>query len=259
MLLFAFAFIFVCFSFCMLGRLFGRPADENAVEWLLAPANFRGPSGKENYAGKVVLPQACLMDLVQRQAETPYAFKISAHSGVSYTHSGVLDFTADPGTVVIPHWMYDQLSIDRNTAVTVTYTKLPRGKFIRLLPQDPGFLKIDNPKKELEKALRHYQVLSHGDNIELILEDEFKTMFFTVAEIRPAGDGISIIDTDLEVDFLPPAGYEDAIEKEQTALPFVQVVDGPGDVKEIRMREPGLFFGLKSAFPGANANACLQQ
>ncbi len=95
--------------------------------------------------------------------------------------------------------------------VEVDYTTAPKGKFIKLLPQNKEFLEIESPKGEL-KALRNYQVLSHGDTIELALEGEFKTMMFTVVEIRPAGEAISIMDTGLEVEFLPPADYKEGLQ-----------------------------------------------
>lgn len=227
----------------MLGRLFGRQKEE--IEWMLNPVLFEALL-EENYSGKVILPQNCLVDLVYKQIETPYAFKVSANGGISYTHTGVLDFTAEEGEVIIPKWMYEQLSIERNTPVKITHTMLPKGVFIKLLPQDISFLKITNPKRELEISLRKYQVLSYGDNVELFLEGECKSMIFTVVEIQPAGDGISIIDTDLQVDFLPPVGYEEKMEKEKTAAPFLEVCGGEQrDVKEVRMKQKGLFFSLR--------------
>jgi len=187
----------------MFGSLFRR---QNETEWILAPKTYLR-NAKENHTGKILLPQNCLQDLVSKQIEMPYTFKITAHKGVSYTHAGVHEFTAEVGEIVLPKWMHEQLALDRG-AVEVTCTSFPKGQFIRLAPQSKSFLDIENPKASLEGALRNYQVLSEGDTISLYFEEEFRSIMFTVTEIRPKGEGISIIDTDLEVDFLPPADYE---------------------------------------------------
>ncbi|KAI5184525.1 ubiquitin fusion degradation protein 1 [Nematocida homosporus] len=187
----------------MFQRFFQR---DNQIEWTLLPKTYANGS-REHHSGKVLLPQICLATLVEKQVNTPYVFKISAHGGIAYTHAGVHEFTDEIQDIVLPQWMYDQLTLDEHP-VTVTCAELPKGSFIRLLPQSKEFLEIENPKPALESALRNYQVLSPGDTISLYFEEEFKHILFTVSEIKPAGEGISIIDTDLEVDFLPPADYE---------------------------------------------------
>jgi ubiquitin fusion degradation protein 1 len=211
--------------------------EEKRDSWLLEPVAYaRGV--KENFSGKIILPQLCLVDLVQKQVETPYVFKISTHGGISYTHSGVLDFTAEPGIAVLPKWMHEQLSIDGTVPVEIECASAPRGEFIKLLPQQKEFLDVENPKAELEAALRNYQVLSHGDTIELALEGEFKTMMFTVVGIRPVGEVISIIDTDLEVEFLPPADYK---EESESARLFIEEKE-VGGIKILKMKQCGLCF-----------------
>lgn len=194
----------------MFSRLFSR--RDNDLEWNLTPVRYS--AGKtEHHSGKIFLPHMCLVTLVSKQVETPYIFKISAHGGISYTHVGVQEFIDGSDEVFIPNWLHDQLGID-NTQVEVTCVSLPKGQFIRLLPQSKDFLDIENPKESLEDSLRNYQVLTEGDTISLYIQSEFKHLLFTVAEIKPKGEGISIIDTDLEVDFLPPVDYiENKLEK----------------------------------------------
>lgn len=193
----------------MFSRLFSR---RNELEWTLNPKRYPEERA-EHHSGKIFLPQICLVTLVSKQVDTPYIFRISANNDISYSHVGVQEFMDAPDEVLLPNWLYDQLALD-GSPVEVSCVALPKGQFIRLLPQSKDFLEIENPKASLEDALRNYQVLSEGDTISLYIESEFKNILFTVAEILPKGPGISILDTDLEVDFLPPTDYtEDKIEE----------------------------------------------
>ena len=57
----------------------------------------------------------------------------------------------------------------------------------------------------LESAFRNFSTLTKGD----IVEFSYNCLTFEILimETQPEAEGISIIDTDLEVDFAPPKGY----------------------------------------------------
>jgi ubiquitin fusion degradation protein 1 len=57
----------------------------------------------------------------------------------------------------------------------------------------------------LEQALRNFSALTQGDIIEI----SYNTIVFglLVMETKPGGEGINVVDTDLEVDFAAPLGY----------------------------------------------------
>ena len=57
----------------------------------------------------------------------------------------------------------------------------------------------------LEQALRNFSALTQGDIIEI----SYNQIIFglLVMETSPGGQGISVLDTDLEVDFAAPVGY----------------------------------------------------
>jgi len=59
----------------------------------------------------------------------------------------------------------------------------------------------------LENAFRNFSTLTKGDNIEISYNDNIYGIL--VMEIKPPGVGISIVETDLEVDFAPPVGYQE--------------------------------------------------
>lgn len=57
----------------------------------------------------------------------------------------------------------------------------------------------------LEQALRNFTCLTQGDMIEISYNSI--TFQLLIMDILPDGPAISILDTDLEVDFAPPKGY----------------------------------------------------
>lgn len=57
----------------------------------------------------------------------------------------------------------------------------------------------------LEQALRNFSCLTQGDIIEIIYNSI--VFGFLVMETSPGGEGIDVLDTDLEVDFATPKGY----------------------------------------------------
>lgn len=59
----------------------------------------------------------------------------------------------------------------------------------------------------LEHALRNFSALTQGDIVEISYNSI--VFDFLIMEAEPGGDGINIIDTDLEVDFAPPVGYKE--------------------------------------------------
>lgn len=65
-------------------------------------------------------------------------------------------------------------------------------------------LKLTQPNS-LEQALRNFSCLTQGDIIEI----SYNSIIFglLVMEANPGGEGISVLDTDLEVDFAAPVGY----------------------------------------------------
>ncbi|ADM12438.1 ubiquitin fusion degradation protein 1 [Encephalitozoon intestinalis ATCC 50506] len=222
----------------LFGLFGGKPS------WSLSPKKFEG-CNQNNFGGKVIVPQSVLVDLVSFQIQPPFTFEISHSDGVFKTHCGVLEFTGEEGQVVVPSWMYQQLSMGDVDKVELKYMTFPLGRFVKLIPHSVDFLEVENPKQELELCLRNYQVLSEGDEI-LFQFDEVGSMRFTVAHIEPSSSAVYIVDTDLAVDFLEPIGFKDKVERERTVTKYIEVVNSNYDIKPIRMKKLGLYM-YKSA------------
>ena len=97
------------------------------------------------------------------------------------------------------------LLLEEGSIVQVKNTTLPLGSFVKIQPQSVDFLNITDPKAVLENAFRNFSTLTKGDIISIKYNS--KIYDFLVMEVRPNDHGISIIETDLEVDFAPPVGY----------------------------------------------------
>ncbi|TPX30107.1 hypothetical protein SmJEL517_g06256 [Synchytrium microbalum] len=161
-----------------------------------------------NFGGKIILPQSALGQLTSLHIQYPMLFELSsALTPEKHTHAGVLEFIADEGRVYLPAWMMDTLLITEGDMIRVKNVSLPLGSFVKIQPQSVAFLDITDPKAVLENAFRNFSALTEGDVIRF--QYNKKVFDIAVMETRPSGRGISIIETDLEVDFMAPIGYEE--------------------------------------------------
>ena len=116
--------------------------------------------------------------------------------------------------------MMETLSLDPGDLVQILSTDLPSGSFIKLQAQSTNFLDISDPKAVLENAFRNFSCLTKGDIFTFPYNDQ--TYQMAVLETKPetAKNGaISVLETDLEVDFAPPVGYEEPQRVSGTSTP----------------------------------------
>lgn len=170
------------------------------------------------------MPPSALAHLTSLDLESPWMFKLrNPNNSAAFTHAGVLEFIAEEGVVNLPYWMMKSLRLNEGDPIRITGTELPKGKFVKLQAQHVHFLEISDPKAvyvfiephrhfepnhiqcRLEQALRNFSALTQGDIIEI----SYNSIVFglLVMEANPGGEGISVLDTDLEVDFAAPVGY----------------------------------------------------
>ena len=82
------------------------------------------------------------------------------------------------------------------------------GTYVKLRPQSKRFLDLTNPKATLETCLRNFSALTKGDTI--CITHGTNQYAIDIMELKPA-DQVTIIETDLNVDFAPPVDHEDGI------------------------------------------------
>ena len=113
--------------------------------------------------------------------------------------------------------MMRSLGLSEGDPIRLRGKTLPKGKLVKIEPQTVDFLEIADPKAVLEAALSNFSTLTKGD----IIEFSYNCLTFEILilEIQPDAEGISIIDTDLEVDFAPPKGYVEPKRPQKAAPP----------------------------------------
>ncbi|KAJ6623556.1 ubiquitin fusion degradation protein UFD1-domain-containing protein [Mycena sp. CBHHK59/15] len=177
--------------------------------------------GKErlnlSYGGKIIMPPSALANLTALDLPSPWMFQLrNPSNSAASTYGGVLEFIAEEGVVHLPYWMMKTLRLNEGDPIRITGAELPKGKLVKLQAQSVHFLEISDHKAVLEQALRNFSALTQGDIIEINYNSI--TFGILVMETSPGGQGISVLDTDLEVDFAAPVGYVEP-EKPKAAPP----------------------------------------
>lgn len=116
--------------------------------------------------------------------------------------------------------------MDVGDMIQIRTTSLELAKMVKLQPQSVNFLEISDPKAVLEKAFRNFATLTKGDIFNFEYNDEVYDV--AVLDVKPETDkmGVSMIETDVSVDFAPPVGYVEPEKKSGTSTPH----SGPAGV-----------------------------
>ena len=192
----------------------GRPRRFDEYYRVYPIAMMPGPErDAANHGGKIFLPASALDKLTQLHITYPMLFELINGAKEKMTHAGVLEFTAEEGRCYLPYWVMVRLGLEPGDLLQCKSTDLRPGQFIKLQPQSTNFLEISDPKAVLETAFRNFSCLTVGDVFTFAYNDE--TFEIAVLEVKPETDAhaISVQETDLEVDFAPPVGYEEEMSK----------------------------------------------
>ncbi|KAL2890211.1 Ubiquitin fusion degradation protein 1 [Ceratocystis lukuohia] len=170
-----------------------------------------------NYGSKIFLPPSALDKVSRLHVQWPLQMELVNGQHGTHTHAGVLEFVAEEGRAYIPQWMMTTLCLDVGDMVQIKTTSLSLARLVKLEPQSVNFLDISDPRAVLEKAFRNFATLTEGDVFNFEYNDE--EYYMKVLEVKPQTEkmGVSMIETDVEVDFAPPVGYVEPEYKSTTA------------------------------------------
>lgn len=170
-----------------------------------------------NFGGKVIMPPSALEKLTRLHITYPMLFELINGQVSKSTHAGVLEFVAEEGKIHLPFWMMQTLLIETGDLIQVRSTDLEPARLVKLQPQSVSFLDISDPKAVLEKAFRDFSTLTQND----IFSFEYNDTVYDIAvlEVKPQSEnmGVSMLETDVEVDFAAPVGYVDPRTKQDNS------------------------------------------
>ena len=160
----------------------------------------------------IIVPTKILEEIQELEDNNVFIFSVTntSNNNVSSISCKAVEFSHDPslsGNVYIPQWMQQTLLLNLGDCVNVSLLtqQLEKGTKITVQPQDSLFLILDNHKEILEKSLKDFNTLTSNTSIIISYDDE--DYGIQITDVEPNNGSISIIDTDLEVDFLPPIDY----------------------------------------------------
>lgn len=163
--------------------------------------------------------------LVDRQQQLPHplTFRLVNPRNGRVAYAGIREFSADEDEIGLSGALQDALGLEDGSsaetrgqtpsgdtemverdggtpqAITVHAKQLPKGTYVRLRPLEAGY-DPEDWKSLLERYLRdNFTTLTNGE-VLTIPSGRREKFRFLVDKLEPDGEGICIVDTDLEVD-----------------------------------------------------------
>jgi len=165
--------------------------------------------------GNIILPESVMQTLIQHNIND-YPIQFVIKSKTKNIYAGVREFTAEPNTVIIPYWMFEQLGISPLDEVLISHVKIHKGIFAKIQPHQTKFIRLSEPNKILEKELRKYGCLTKNTTISIHYDGEIYkiNIIKLISDISDDPNAISIIDTDLKIEFERPVDMPQTPEPE---------------------------------------------
>ncbi|KAF4987318.1 hypothetical protein FGRMN_10443 [Fusarium graminum] len=156
-----------------------------------------------NHGSKIILPPSALDKVSKLHVQWPLLMELINGEKGSHSHAG----------------MMVTLQMDVGDMIQIRTTSLELAKMVKLQPQSVNFLEISDPKAVLEKAFRNFATLTKGDVFNFSYNDEVYDV--AVLDVKPETNkmGVSMIETDVSVEFAPPVGYVEPERQSGTSTP----------------------------------------
>lgn len=162
------------------------------------------------HSNKILLPPNVLHELMTRDLfkENDIMFFKVINKKIEFGNvCSVHEFTASPGICHVPYHIMEYLAITEGENIEIEKISPPTGTYVKLRPHKTAFIELSNPKAILEKIMcEDYPVITQGQTIAINYKGLGKVFRIDIMETQPA-EVISIIDTDLNVDFDEPIDY----------------------------------------------------
>lgn len=203
-----------------------------------------------------------------QQLPHPLTFRLVNPNNDRVVYAGIQEFSAEEGEIVLSSFLEEALGLETKSAessrkgspdgdtdmvdgvekleadsasvqITVHAKQLPKGTFVKLRPLEAGY-DPEDWKSLLEEHMRsNFTTLTNGEVLVVHggrtangKREEFR---FLVDGLKPEGDGICVVDTDLEVDI-------EALNEEQARETMQQIMAK-------RQKAPGTSEGSSTGGP----------
>lgn len=153
------------------------------------------------------------------QLPNPLMFRLVNPSNGNMVYAGIREFSAEQGEVAISQYLRDALDIKEDGAsidadkvnlvesqgatslpqIRVEARILPKGTYVRLRPLEAGY-NPDDWKALLERHMRGAFTTLTKNTVLSVRGVKGETFQFLADKFEPEGDGICVVDTDLQVD-----------------------------------------------------------
>ncbi len=141
----------------------------------------------------------------EQESMFPLTFRITNPETKISTIAQVLDFTALPGTCIIPYHIMQNLMLQEGSHITIKYEKILDGDYIKLKFHESSFSKLPDAKKILEQNLsKYYPTLTKNETVAI--QHENKTYFIDIVDTKPV-ETIKITNKNINVDVDKPYDY----------------------------------------------------
>jgi Ubiquitin fusion degradation protein UFD1 len=220
---------------------------QTALEQLLAEAPTSTTSGtstafdpRNPYSVAAARRERSLYAETTPHLPNPLMFRLVNEANGKEVYAGIREFSSTEGELGLSPYLMDALEllgaqhldgVSAGTAidvdsevmaalalprVTVQAQQLPKGNYVRLRPLEAGY-NPDDWKSLLERELRNSYTTLTKDTILSVRGVKGEEFRFLVDKLLPDGNGICVVDTDLEVDI-------EALNEEQARETMRQII-----------------------------------
>ncbi|KAM3497570.1 hypothetical protein MY10362_009085 [Beauveria mimosiformis] len=213
--------------------------------YALLPLEAR--NGSSLNGDKIILPQSALEQLLSASASqavmqdkyttasshlpNPLTFRLVNPTCNKSVYAGIREFSAPEGTVILSPYLLSALDLATDEKATTTSSSstisqirlevhteiLPKGTYARLRPLEAGY-NPDDWRPLLERQLQR-DFTSLTKNAKILVHGVRGEVFqLLVDKLSPEGQGVCVVDTDLEVDI-------EALDEEQARETLRQFIN----------------------------------
>tara|TARA_B100000963_G_scaffold155233_1_gene135063 strand:+ start:7025 stop:7720 length:696 start_codon:yes stop_codon:yes gene_type:complete len=188
--------------------------EKQLLAWSPAFLQEEGSGSKElAHTNKIILSEDILYEYKDDKEMFPLTFRIINPETLLSTVCAVHEFTALPGTCVIPYRIMEYLMLEQGSTVNLVYEAIPKGSYIKIRPHKTKFIELSNPKAVLERHINiNYPTLTKDETISILYNDEI--YYIDIVETKPV-ESINILNSDINLDFDKPLDYVEPPKPEQ--------------------------------------------